>query len=139
MFSPQPSTNLLFFCFAPLIYLHVCSRPKASQQTHNDLRLFVVRWGKKKAQAHISSSSFFFFFSLLLHVSPGYFSLFFILYLCFLFLSFYFKRWLHYLMIKCFLGTFTTLDWVMGHFLFFNFFGLLLNSCLDVSWLHSIG
>ena len=99
-----------------ILHLHTCSRPKASQQTGNDLEplLFVVPWSKKKAQAqaHIFyflffSCSFtclwaaslyslsllfisFYFFSLLLFVSLGCFSLFFILYLCFLFLSFYF-------------------------------------------------
>ena len=65
-FQPYQSL-LLFFCFAPLIYLHTCSRPKASQQTRNDLCLFVVRWSKKKAQAHMwstrTSPHFIFIFS----------------------------------------------------------------------------
>ena len=72
-FQPYQSL-LLFFCFAPLIYLHTCSRPNASRKTHSDLEplLFMVQWSMMKAQAHmwstkssflsiISSSSFFLF------------------------------------------------------------------------------
>ena len=100
-----------------ILHVHTCSRPKASQQTGNDLEplLFVVRWSKKKAQAqaHIFifylffSCSFtclqaaslyslsllfilFYFVSLLLFVSPGCFSLLFILYSLFFISAFYF-------------------------------------------------
>ena len=73
-----------------ILHLHTCSRPKASQQTGNDLEplLFVVRWSKKKAQAQAHIFFIFYLFILLLYVSPGCFSLFFISAIYFIFIFF---------------------------------------------------
>ena len=132
----------LFFCFAPFIYLPTYSRPKASRKIHSNPEplLFVVRWSKTKAQVHIWVHESKPMFLPFLFLAPSRVSkpLLFILYSLFFISAFYFfhftshvdTRWLHYLIIKCFLGTFTTSDWVVGHFLFFIFLVFLFNSCL---------
>ena len=100
-----------------ILHLHTCSRPKASQQTGNDLEplLFVVRWSKKKAQAQAHIFLFFiYFFFAPLRVSR---LLLFILYLCYLFYFYFFPC-----SFSCFQAASLYSLFFISAFYFFNLF-----------------